>query len=69
MWEYRTDVLTINYVASGEPVSHLSEFAQQLDGLGAEGWELVSVLPYQDSRAFLRDVLVILKRYIAEDDE
>lgn len=59
-WEYHTITLIAEKKAPGEYVigeSHVRE----LDGLGSEGWELVSVVPMMQD-GVLHEVTYVLKR-------
>jgi hypothetical protein len=62
-WEYHT--ITLIAERMGQDEHRIGEtHVQKLDALGAEGWELVSVVAVPSMDDVLRDVTYVFKRQL-----
>ncbi|RBP39820.1 uncharacterized protein DUF4177 [Roseimicrobium gellanilyticum] len=63
-WEYKTIKLAATGFLGG--VLDTASFENVLNGLGRDGWELVSAFDTNQSGGVTRDVVAVFKRPVAE---
>lgn len=65
-WEYLTYVFNVGYSLIKGPELDGGSFTEKLNEYGAEGWELVSLLPLEGNKGISATVHAVFKRPVSQ---
>lgn len=60
MWEYRTIKVKFKGITGG--ILEISEFDEELNQMGSQGWELVSCFSSNSANGYSREAIAVFKR-------